>query len=57
MGGLIRDDCGKWVRGYARKVGFCSVLEAELWGIVEGLRLAWNLGFRRVEVESRVFPN
>ena len=28
------------------------MLEAELWGICEGLRLAWDSGFRLLEVES-----
>lgn len=50
-GGLIRDENGVWKGGFARKVGSCLILEAELWGLVEGLKLAWSLGFRCVEVE------
>ncbi|XP_028765356.1 uncharacterized protein LOC114723329 [Neltuma alba] len=25
---------------------------AEVWGIIEGLKLCWNLGFRKVQVET-----
>ncbi|KAK8696161.1 hypothetical protein V6N13_001298 [Hibiscus sabdariffa] len=31
--------------------GVCSVLEAELWGIAEGLRLPWDAGIRVVLLE------
>ncbi|KAF7823493.1 ribonuclease H [Senna tora] len=32
--------------------GSCNILVAEMWGIVHGLELAWNLGHRRVIVEA-----
>ncbi|AES68207.1 hypothetical protein MTR_2g104410 [Medicago truncatula] len=32
-GGLIQDDQGHFVFHYANKLGSCSVLQAELWGI------------------------
>ncbi|KAK8565071.1 hypothetical protein V6N12_058646 [Hibiscus sabdariffa] len=32
-------------------VGVCSVLEAELWGVAEGLRLAWDACIRVVLLE------
>ena len=28
------------------------MLEVEMWGILEGLKLAWKAGFRNVMVES-----
>ncbi|KAL9436757.1 hypothetical protein AB3S75_022742 [Citrus x aurantiifolia] len=28
----------------------CSVLSAELWGMLHGLRIAWDHGFRRLQV-------
>ncbi|XP_061363293.1 F-box protein PP2-B15-like [Gastrolobium bilobum] len=34
-----------------RKLGFCNPLDAELWGILKGLELAWGTGARRVELE------
>ncbi|KAK3211028.1 hypothetical protein Dsin_015734 [Dipteronia sinensis] len=32
--------------------GVGSVLEADLWGLFEGLKFVWETGFRKVEVES-----
>ncbi|KAK8486727.1 hypothetical protein V6N12_041723 [Hibiscus sabdariffa] len=51
-GGVLRDDSGAWISGYARSVGRCDALLAELWAIHDGLLLAWDLGFRLVELES-----
>ncbi|KAK8516340.1 hypothetical protein V6N12_068947 [Hibiscus sabdariffa] len=47
-GGAIRTDDGGWLLGFCLYVGVCSILEAELWGIVEGLRLAWAAAVRAV---------
>ena len=33
-------------------IGVGSVIEAELWGLYEGLKMAWNSGFRKVLIES-----
>ncbi|WCJ31853.1 Polynucleotidyl transferase ribonuclease H-like superfamily protein [Euphorbia peplus] len=49
--GIIRDCQGSWIYGFARKIGRCSVVKAKLWGIYDGLILAWNLGFIKVQVE------
>ena len=38
--------------GFALNKGVGSVLEAEIWGIFKGLKLAWSTGFRKVMVES-----
>ena len=38
--------------GFAMNIGVCSITAAELWGIFEGLSIAWELGFRKVQVES-----
>ncbi|KAL4362445.1 hypothetical protein GQ457_04G027620 [Hibiscus cannabinus] len=50
-GGVGRDDEGNWKFGFSRFLGLCSALEAELWGMFEGLTTAWSLGFTRVIVE------
>ncbi|XP_021826059.1 uncharacterized protein LOC110766949 [Prunus avium] len=50
--GVLRDTNGGWLKGYSVNLGIGSVLEAELWGIFWGLSLAWDSGFRTVEVES-----
>ncbi|KAE8721305.1 Phospholipase D gamma 3 [Hibiscus syriacus] len=49
---VLRDCEGAWVSGFAKLIGRCSALDAELWGILEGLSLPWDLGFRSVVVES-----
>ncbi|KAL4334394.1 hypothetical protein GQ457_07G013410 [Hibiscus cannabinus] len=41
-GGVLRSDSGSWVCGFSRFVGRCTALEAEFWGVLEGLRLAWS---------------
>ncbi|KAK3231085.1 hypothetical protein Dsin_002966 [Dipteronia sinensis] len=51
-GGVIRDSNKRWLIGFALNKCSCIVIEAELWGIFEDLKLAWNAGFRKVMVES-----
>jgi ribonuclease HI len=55
-GGLIRGNDGEWLGGFSKFVGSCSACVAELWGVLEGLKYAWNLGFRLVElhIDSQV---
>ncbi|KAL4353002.1 hypothetical protein GQ457_06G021180 [Hibiscus cannabinus] len=52
VGGVIRDENGCWILGFARFVGRCDVLIAELWAIYDGLVQAWNTGFSSVKLES-----
>ncbi|PPD73938.1 hypothetical protein GOBAR_DD29131 [Gossypium barbadense] len=40
VGGLIRDCRSDWVVGFCRFVGLCSLLQAELWAILEGIQMA-----------------
>ncbi|KAK8617153.1 hypothetical protein V6N13_117120 [Hibiscus sabdariffa] len=48
---VIRDEMGAWIVGFSKFIGICSTLEVELWGVLEGLHLAWRLGECRVVVE------
>lgn len=50
-GGLIRGLAGDWIVGFLHNIVFYSVMEAELWGILDGLTVAWECGYRRVVVE------
>lgn len=43
-GGLIRDDRGCWVQGFGAHIGHCTAFQAELWGALRGIQLAWELG-------------
>jgi hypothetical protein len=37
-GGLIRGSNGKWLGGFSKFVGSCSVCVAKLWGVLEELK-------------------
>ena len=39
-GGVLRDDNGKWICGFSKWLGVCSAYVAELWGVMEGLKMA-----------------
>ena len=50
-GGLIRDDYGRWIVGFSRRIGVTSCFLAELWALRDGLRLCVSRKFHAVEVE------
>ncbi|CAN1852072.1 Putative ribonuclease H protein At1g65750 [Linum perenne] len=52
IGGLIRDDRGKFVCAFCGNIGNCSTTRAEIKAIVEGLKLVWDVGIRRNHVQS-----
>ncbi|CAN0884735.1 Putative ribonuclease H protein At1g65750 [Linum grandiflorum] len=52
LGGVIRDDRGSFVKAFTMNLDCCSVTHAEMRGIVEGLKLAWSLGIRKIRVQS-----
>ncbi|KAK8555230.1 hypothetical protein V6N12_009378 [Hibiscus sabdariffa] len=35
-GGVVRNEEGNWLIDFDRRLGVCSVLEVELWGLFEG---------------------
>lgn len=56
---LLRDQNGRWIIGFGMNIGMCSVIMAELWGLYQGLCMAWQQGCRwiSVEVDSLVSHN
>ncbi|KAE8675895.1 hypothetical protein F3Y22_tig00111640pilonHSYRG00090 [Hibiscus syriacus] len=44
-----------WMLGFLKHLGRCSILDSELWGVYEGLRIAWEEGIRKlwIEVDSK----
>ncbi|CAN1778830.1 Putative ribonuclease H protein At1g65750 [Linum perenne] len=52
MGGLLRDGNGRFLQAFSANIGDCSITRAELRAIVQGLRLAWSTGIRKVVVQS-----
>ncbi|XP_061342057.1 uncharacterized protein LOC133288347 [Gastrolobium bilobum] len=51
-GGLICTWKGDWISGFSFKIGCCSIFEAELWGIWQGLKLASELKIKKVWLGS-----
>ncbi|XP_057432793.1 uncharacterized protein LOC130725593 [Lotus japonicus] len=51
-GGVLRDRDGRWLTGFAAFWGVGDVLMSELRALHEGLKLVWDLGYRRVVCRS-----
>ncbi|KAL6194707.1 hypothetical protein ACLB2K_035784 [Fragaria x ananassa] len=51
VGGVLRNDRGEWLNGFSAKLGIGQVLEAELWGLLKGMEMAWQHGCNSLEVE------
>ncbi|KAJ9159056.1 hypothetical protein P3X46_024587 [Hevea brasiliensis] len=51
FGGLCRDATGNWLFGFVASYGISSILGAELWSMYEGLKLAYDRGYRKVILE------
>ena len=49
-GGVLRNHRGDWIKGFAANFGMCSSVKAEMLALLQGLRLARNLGIARLEV-------
>ncbi|KAL6221385.1 hypothetical protein ACLB2K_009136 [Fragaria x ananassa] len=50
-GGVLQNDRGEWLNGFSAKLGIGQVLEAELWGLLKGMEMAWQHGCNSLEVE------
>ena len=55
-GGLIRNDKGEWLKGYARNVGYSTSVAVELWALCDGLRLciALKLPAMIIELDAKL---
>ncbi|KAK3221065.1 hypothetical protein Dsin_015035 [Dipteronia sinensis] len=51
-GGVFRDDIYNWLSGFAMNKGVGSALEAEMWGIFEGMSIAWKTGYKKLVIET-----
>ncbi|KAK0587703.1 hypothetical protein LWI29_027305 [Acer saccharum] len=51
-GGVLRDHWKNWLGGFVVRKGVGSAIEAEFWGLFEGLGMAWRKGFRKIVVET-----
>lgn len=50
-GGVVRDESGNRMAGFARRIGITSSFKAELWGLRDGLTLCSNLNISALIVE------
>ena len=50
-GGLIRDENGEWVTGFARRIGSTNSFLAELWALRDGLQLCLQANVHSVNIE------
>ncbi|MCI68031.1 ribonuclease H protein, partial [Trifolium medium] len=48
-GDVIRGSAGEWLGGFSKFIGNGNVYVAELWGVLEGLKIVRRLNFRAVE--------
>ena len=49
--GVIRDCEGRWMRGFARSIGFTTSIMAEFWALRDGLLLARQIGVQNLIIE------
>ncbi|KAK8531675.1 hypothetical protein V6N12_053140 [Hibiscus sabdariffa] len=52
VGGLFCMNNGSWISGFNKTMEIADLLQTEVWGILLGLRLAWENGFEKVLVQS-----
>ena len=50
-GGILRDHSGVWISGFSLHLGLASNNMAELAAVWQGLALAWDMGFKFIQLE------
>ena len=51
VGGLLRDSSGLWISGFSLNMDTATNNMAELEAVRQGLLLAWELGFKFIQLE------
>ncbi|KAF7842214.1 reverse transcriptase [Senna tora] len=51
-GGVVRDNSGRWITGFTKRLGHGSAFQAEIWAILLGLRFSHDKGFPKVIIET-----
>ncbi|KAL6221814.1 hypothetical protein ACLB2K_005209 [Fragaria x ananassa] len=51
-GGVIRNHYGDWISGFQVNLGVGEILDAEAWGLFQGLKLAFSLNIKNLIIES-----
>ncbi|MBA0605953.1 hypothetical protein Godav_018480, partial [Gossypium davidsonii] len=50
--GNLKDNHGGWIIGFSHLLGKCSILEAELWGILDSLALVQEKQGNKVLIQT-----
>lgn len=50
VGRVVRDANGKWLTGLTMAMGMVEVFLVEARGVLEGMKLLWQKGYRQIEV-------
>ncbi|MBA0660059.1 hypothetical protein Goklo_012113, partial [Gossypium klotzschianum] len=50
--GFLRNENGEWIIDFNRFLGECSIFDAELWGILDGLSLIHDSSFAGVMMQT-----
>ncbi|XP_017604367.1 uncharacterized protein LOC108451147 [Gossypium arboreum] len=53
-GSFVSDHNGGWIMGFCRYLGNCTMVEAELWGILDGLNLILDRRFERLLIQTDI---
>ncbi|KAJ8430823.1 hypothetical protein Cgig2_034150 [Carnegiea gigantea] len=48
-GGIFRDHYGNWIKAFACNFGWCTSVKAEVLALLKGLRVAWDMGYKKLE--------
>ena len=51
LGGILRDHSGVWILRFSLHLGLASNNMAELAAVQQGLALAWDMGFKFIQLE------
>lgn len=51
-GGLVRDQNGRWVLGFSRYLGICTMTKVELWDILDWLKVILDRRFERILIQT-----
>ncbi|MBA0581540.1 hypothetical protein Gorai_023716, partial [Gossypium raimondii] len=51
-GGVLKNHHGQWILGFNRRLGWCFVFNAELWGILHGLIILQNKKWDKVSIRT-----
>ena len=49
--GGIRNDRGFFIGGFTHNISECNMMEAKLWGVLNGLKIAWDASIKNLIME------